>query len=160
MPRQNKGFTFVEVMIVASIIGILALALVPTFSSFQDEQKLIGASSELASTLRFVSSEAIKTKIPLRVEITPATEEYLIKNHTTGVLLYHPIDKKPFTTSFSSSSLYSGVDIVTVNGSSAASTIIFNTRGGVAADTTIVLRYAGHSRNIFIHSATGRISVN
>jgi len=159
MPRQNKGFTFVEVMIVVFILGIVALALVPTFSSYQDEQKLIGASSELATALRFASSEATKTKTPLRVEISPPAETYLVKDNTTGTLLLHPIEKNPFTSSLNSSSPYSGVDIATVNGSAAASTIVFNTRGTVAADTTIVLQYAGHSRDIFIHSPTGRITV-
>lgn len=142
-----------------SIVGIVALALVPTFSSYQDEQKLIGATAELTAALRFASTEANKTKAPLRVEITPATETYLFKDHATGVLLYHPIDKTPFSTALNSLSPYAGVDIWTVNGSTAVSTIIFSTRGTVAVDTTIVLRLAGHSRSIFLHSTTGRISI-
>lgn len=159
MTRQSTGFTLIEIMIVVSILGILALVLLPTFSSCQDEQKLLGAASELTTALRFASSEARKTKIPLRLEITPATESYQLKINTTGALLYHPLDKKRFTNSFASSSPYSGVNIATVNGNSGLNSLLFNTRGTVAADTSIALEYAGQSRTITISSVTGRISV-
>lgn len=160
MPRQDKGFTLVEVLIVVFLIGILAAVLVPTFSPFQDEQKLIGASSELASALRFASSEAKKTKIPLRFEIIPATEEYMIKVNATNALIYHPTDKKPYKISFDENSMYSGVDIAAVSGGSdVLSFFVFNTRGTIAADTKILLQNAGHSRVIYIYSATGRVFV-
>lgn len=159
MPRQDKGFTFVEVMIVVFIVGTLALILVPTFSSHQDEQKLIGAATELVSVLRFAGSEANRTKTPLRLEITPASEVYALKINSSGALLYHPLDKWPFQTSWRTPSPYAGVDIVTVNNSAAFSAILFNARGTVAADTTIVLQYAGHRRDLLLSSATGRIAV-
>lgn len=157
MPRQDRGFTFVEVMMVVFMVGTLALILAPTFSAYQDEQKLIGAATELVSVLRFAGSEANRTKTPLRLEITPASEEYALKINSSGALLYHPIDKWPFQTSWRPPSPHAGVDIVAVNTSAAFTAIIFNARGTVAADATIVLQYAGHRREILLASATGRI---
>lgn len=147
-------------MIVVFIAGILAVVLLPTLATYQDEEKLLAASAELADTLRFAASEARKTKIPLRLELNPGSESYQLKVHASGDLLFHPLDKKSFVTSFTSPSPYSGVNLATVNGSSANSTIIFNIRGTVAADTTIILEYGGQSRSIIIHSATGRVTVN
>ena len=159
-PGAETGFTLVEAVVVVAMVGVLAMIVVPPFASYQDEQKLIAAASELASCLRFAGSEANRTKTQLRLEVTPAAESYALKDHATAVLLSNPIDKKSFQESWLPPSPYAGVDIVSVNGSAALSPILFNSsRGTVAADTTIVLQYAGHRRDIVIKSATGRVIV-
>lgn len=147
-------------MIVVFILGILALTLLPPLATYQDEQKLLGAASELAATLRFACSEARRRKTALRLEINPGNESYQLKVHSTGTILQHPVDKKSLATSFANSSPYSGVNIATVAGSNASSSIIFNIRGTVPTDTSIVLEYGEQSRNLAINSATGRVSGN
>ena len=159
MPQQDNGFTLVEVITVVCVISILALAIIPTFSSYQDEQKLIGAANQIVADLRFASTHSKKTKTPLRIEITPASESYQVQNNATSDLIYHPISKKPYTDSFNNYSFFNGVDIVSVNDITTLSTLVFNTRGMLAIDTTIVLAFSDFSRNIFINSATGRITV-
>ena len=42
MVRNMKGFTMVELMIVISIIGILAVTLIPAFSGMQERAKDTG----------------------------------------------------------------------------------------------------------------------
>ncbi len=54
--RSSRGFTLVEALVVAALIGILALAAVPLLSS-QNPTKLDVAAAEVGNALRFAIGE-------------------------------------------------------------------------------------------------------
>ncbi len=54
--RSSRGFTLLETLVVALLIGIVALAAVPLLSS-QNPTKLDAAAAEVGNALRFATSE-------------------------------------------------------------------------------------------------------
>jgi prepilin-type N-terminal cleavage/methylation domain-containing protein len=56
MVRNVKGFTMVELMIVISIIGVLATALIPTFIGAQSKARDTGRSAALANASTSLAS--------------------------------------------------------------------------------------------------------
>jgi type IV fimbrial biogenesis protein FimT len=59
-PRNESGFTLMELMVTVSISAILLAIGAPSFSSFVLSQKVSAASSDVTSMLTFARSEAIK----------------------------------------------------------------------------------------------------
>src|SRR6266498_3824739 len=55
--QSSRGFTLLEILVVAALIGILALAAVPLLSS-QNPTKLDVAAAEVGNALRFSIGEA------------------------------------------------------------------------------------------------------
>lgn len=60
MNKNNTGFTLVELMVVLAIAAILATVAVPSFRSMIQNNRLATQANELAGTLNFARSEAIK----------------------------------------------------------------------------------------------------
>jgi len=69
----ESGLTLAEVLVVVAILGIVAVAAVPNFSSM-DEQRVELAATEVADALRFARAEAMRTGTPHGLRAS-ATEE-------------------------------------------------------------------------------------
>ena len=67
--RRNRGVTLIELLITITIVGILAAAALPSFSSFVAQQRIKTASFDMMSMLILARSEAIKRNAS--VAITP-----------------------------------------------------------------------------------------
>jgi prepilin-type N-terminal cleavage/methylation domain-containing protein len=68
--RSSKGFTLIETMIIVAIIGLLAGLTIPSFSSYLQKQKVIGARTELLADLQYARSLAIARRTTFRVDFT------------------------------------------------------------------------------------------
>lgn len=154
--QPDTGFTLIEILIVVSIIGILALAIIPTFTSHKDEQKLTTAATELVDGLRYARSEAIRTGNTFRVEIDHDDDRFMVMDLSgpAGQPVYHPVSKKPYSVNFAVSMIYSGVDI---NGSGTIN-IDFSAQGLADTDRVITLIYGPFSAEIIVESSSGRIT--
>jgi prepilin-type N-terminal cleavage/methylation domain-containing protein len=154
--QPDTGFTLIEILLVVAIIGILALIMIPTFSSHEDEQKLTMATTELVDGLRYARSEAISSGNNHQVIINKAINEFkLIDSTNPKNLIYHPASKKDYSVSFSDSSPFSGVDIAGTNTMS----ITFYANGLTDADAKICLNYGVYTTNLFVDSMTGNIDI-
>ncbi len=65
--HASRGFTLLETLVVALLIGILALAAVPLLSS-QNPTKLDMAAAEVGNALRFAISEAERSGVCVYVD--------------------------------------------------------------------------------------------
>lgn len=63
--RAARGFTFIELLIVIAIAGILAALAAPSFSSFLKREKILAVSDELVSAIQVVRSAAIRSGVPV-----------------------------------------------------------------------------------------------
>lgn len=58
--RRQLGFTFIEVMTVVGIVGILSAVATPSFIKYIKQDRLVSTANELMSTFKMARSEAIK----------------------------------------------------------------------------------------------------
>ena len=70
--RAAKGFTLVELVIVMTVIGILAVTLGPRFFT-QSVFSQRGYADELAAALRFAQKAAVSSQCPAQLTLTPTT---------------------------------------------------------------------------------------
>ncbi len=162
-----RGYTFAELMVVVTILGIVAMVVIPRVSSHGDGQKLTVASTELANALRFARSEALRTGVNCRVDIDTGAETFVVVDGV-GNTLYHPVNKQPFVTDLKSLPMAGGVDIVSVGGSTGLVKVTFCSRGEpvdavtgspLAADVATRLAYGGDQVDVVTGRGTGRVSI-
>lgn len=58
--REQRGFTAIEVMVVVAILGLLAALAAPSFTALIERWRVRQAAEDLASTLTYARSEAIR----------------------------------------------------------------------------------------------------
>lgn len=173
---KQKGISYIELMIVVVILGIVAAAAMPNFSS-TNEKKLDNAANEVASALRFAQSEATKTKISYGISIDLANDRirvYRLPATTAVYDVYHPIDKKLYDLQLKTDTYTEGVDLVSASfvfgGSYSSSTnldfsaegIPKYTSGGTDSMLTtgsLTLSYQSQQRVISIAPMTGRMTI-
>lgn len=80
-PMQNqkaRGFTLIELMIAVVVVGVLAAAAMPSFSSFIAAQRIKTTSFDLMSTMIFARSEAMKRNNIVNVSYVAASNEIIV----------------------------------------------------------------------------------
>jgi len=176
----NHGFSLAELMVVITILGIVALAAVPTLFS-GNSKKVEVAAIELADAIRFSRAEAIRTATPTGIWYFSSTSNFylyrLIYVFGLPVPIYdvrHPVDKKLYTLDYSNSGNQAPVTISSVTlkyGGNATNRVYisFDDRGTprylngsayeMLDEATIVLAYDGLTRTISVAPMTGRVTV-
>lgn len=76
--KSSKGFTFIELLIAISVIGILTLISVPTFRTIQPTLQLSGVSRELISDLRYAQQITVTEQVEYCVLFFPTDKKYQI----------------------------------------------------------------------------------
>ncbi|MEE8342929.1 MAG: prepilin-type N-terminal cleavage/methylation domain-containing protein, partial [Gammaproteobacteria bacterium] len=121
----KKGYTLVEILVVISILGVVALVAIPDFSS--NTEKLELATAEVVQAIRFARSEAMRTGEPHGVVVNVPGDRVRVgrsPNPPPAPPIYdvrHPVDKKLYDLQFQSDRRLGGVDI---------SAAVFNYQGG------------------------------
>ncbi len=175
----KKGYTLVEILVVVSILGVVALAAIPDFSS--NTEKLDLATAEVVQAIRFARSEAVHTGEPHGVTVTVASDRVRVArlpNPLPAPPIYdvrHPVDKKLYDLQFQSDRRLGGVDISAAvfnyQGGISISGVLFSSAGvpyvpdvflGTAlmlVDGSITLSYGKEFRVIEVAPMTGRVTV-
>jgi type II secretion system protein H len=176
--KYQQGITYIEIILVVIILGIIAAVAMPNLSS-TDPGKLDLAAQEFANAMRFARSEAIRVGEPRGFSQHSSQKRIRVFRPDTGSSpwtlnydVYHPINKKlydiqinshPFATAdtLSRNSVYLG----TCNNQG---NIFFDSNGTpwCADPENILLRQFditlildSHSRVVTLHSITGRVTV-
>ncbi len=176
--KNQTGISYIEIIIVVVILGIIAAVAMPDLSS-TDLGKLDLAAQEFANAMRFARSEAIRAGEPRGFRQQSSQKRIRVFRPDTSTSpwtlnydVYHPISKKlydiqldshPFanTDTISRNSVYRG----TCNNQG---NIYFDSSGTpwCADPETILLKQfyitlnlGSHSRVVTLHSITGRVTV-
>jgi len=75
-PSSAAGFTLIELMLVVTVAGVLAMIAIPNFKSLTQSQRVKNASFQVFSALSLARSEAIKrnTNVTLAATMNAANE--------------------------------------------------------------------------------------
>ena len=91
LQRADGGFTIIEVLLVAVIIGIAAMMVVPMFSS-ADSMQLRSAANMIAADLEYAKSMAITRGQNFSVVFDETADSYRIEDQD-GVVIAHPVKR-------------------------------------------------------------------
>jgi prepilin-type N-terminal cleavage/methylation domain-containing protein len=162
------GFTFIEILIVIVIIGIVAMIAVPMISSSASMQ-IHSAANMVAADLEYAKSMAISRGQNFSVVFDKSAESYSIENQD-GDVIEHPVKKGfNYIVSFGDDSRLDSVDIVDVDFDPGSNqTITFDYLGSPHSGTEatnplnsgiITLQAGGITKTISIEAVTGYISI-
>jgi Tfp pilus assembly protein FimT len=70
--KDESGVTLIEVFVVVSILGLLALTVLPFVGTFLQDTKAKGAAQQVASALRQARQNALSAAATYTVVITPS----------------------------------------------------------------------------------------
>lgn len=152
------AFTLVEVIIVLMIIGIIAAAAIPLYTSAAPIQ-LRTAADMVASDLEYAKSMAISTGANHSVIFNAASESYRIVG-SGGQVISHPVHiGTDYIVNFANDSRLNKVDIENVFGSTTTSTVTFDNVGSPSNNGYIVLGAGGHTLKVKVEPVTGYVSI-
>jgi prepilin-type N-terminal cleavage/methylation domain-containing protein len=176
--ERHNGFTLLEIMIVAAILGIVALAAVPSFVSTSDgEAKLDLAAAEVASAIRFARGETMRTGTVHGAKVTVSNDKvrvFRLDGGSSRVFdVRHPVDKKLYDVRLSTGTFTSGVDVAVSDfrfGGSATphEAVGFDASGAPVRDQDVSaimdsgqvqLTAGAESRTVTVAPVTGRVTI-
>ena len=175
---RSHGVTLVELLVVVSILGVVALVAIPDFSS-SNPQTLDLAAEEFANAMRFARSEAIRTGEPRGFRQPADTKRIRVFRPDTGTDpwtlnydVYHPVSKQlydiklddhPFASADSIDRTFNYQATCNQPGN------IYFDRNGIPRCTNpetvfleqlnLTLTLGTHTRIVTLHGITGRVTV-
>ncbi len=184
IPRLNQwfsaGFTFLELLIITLIFGIITLLSWPSLIAALEDARLNGAATETVTALEYAHSKAVNSGRTIRVTFDVAADTLVVEQFTyTGDLLgagatlteaevetgnfttmYHPLRPgDDYRIDLASQALFGGVDISAVdfNGNN---DVTFDALGVPSNGGTVTLSFGNRQVAVAMDSLTGKVSVN
>lgn len=180
--KQWQGFSLLELLIVITILGIVALVAIPYLVP-TDTKKLEIAANEVVMALRYAKSQAIRTAKPHGVRFNATSDRVIVFeldmdnppiDNADEITLRHPHDKKLYDLSISTDTATAGIGISIAdfrfgNDLTPYEYVVFNAKGTpirITSDGTTTLMDQGEVRlnqgnNISVvrlSSITGRVT--
>jgi type II secretion system protein H len=95
MITASRGFTLIELMVVALLLSILTVLIVPQFSGTHQGVLLRAAAREVLSAAQLAQSQAVTLGRPHRLRIEPARGAYLVEAETEEEDVFRPVEGVP-----------------------------------------------------------------
>ena len=162
--RHARGLTLIELVLMISIVGILAVLAVPERSVFEDA-KLHAAARRLVSDLRYAQSRSVSTRASHRVVFDPAAARYAVTRDAAPVV--DPADRgRALAMDYRDHDEFRGIAIESAS-FGGGSVVSFDVLGAprtasgasLASPGTVVLRYAGETVAVDVAPGTGLASI-
>ncbi len=90
---MSRGFTFIELVIVILLIGILAAVFAPRLFRQADSFKVDAAAEQIANHIRLAQSRAIAQHEDHTVDFIPSENRYSVYNEETGTVVENPLKR-------------------------------------------------------------------
>ena len=175
---RSHGVTLVELLVVVSILGVVALVAIPDFSS-SNPQTLDLAAEEFANAMRFARSEALRTGEPHGFRQPTDTKRIKVFRPDTGTSpwtlnydVYHPLSKQLYTIALNQHpfAYADSVDSNTTHRDTCnkPGAIYFDSSGiprctdpetVLLEQFDVTLTLGTHSRTVTLHGITGRVTI-
>lgn len=178
---HNRGYTLIELVIVAAILSIVAAVAIPQLSTSEDD-KLTLAITEIANAIRFARSEAMRVGETRAVGVYRNSEQVEVGTPSISggdvigmaSIVTHPVAKMPYD--FQVDELPFATDVTISNSSdpfsfyafgSNSDVLLFDQRGTpfwldngntyLLSSGTVEVSYAGQSAQLSV-SPIGRVT--
>jgi prepilin-type N-terminal cleavage/methylation domain-containing protein len=93
--NPRTGFTFIEILVVIGIMGILLLASYPSIQSSLETRSLENASKEIQTAMQRAKFEAVKTKLAHRIRFfdTSGYWQFMVESQDpVDLTQWHPLE--------------------------------------------------------------------
>ena len=179
--RYSAGFTLIEVVIVALMLGIVAVAAYPTLSSSLDDARLSAAASEVVTAFEFGQLSAATTGRATRVAIGDGQERIAIRQYETNADLFtggdqlaagdvesgtyafmqYPLKKgTDYLIFLEDEERFAGVDIKTSDFNAHTNDwVVFDSLGTPSKGGSVTLALGNRQMIVTLDALTGKVSV-
>ena len=156
-PARGNGFTIVEILIVAVLLGIVALVAVPMLSSAGGMQ-IRAASNMIAADIEYAKSMAISTGQNYTVVFDKNADNYRIQDQNSNIIP-HPVKIGfSYIVDFRNDRRLSRVDLTAAN-FNATSVVTFDSLGSPNNGGTVTIQANGATATVTVEPITGYISI-
>ena len=154
----TNGFTMTEMLTVIALLGVASAVAIPQFSGNITQYAQTAARS-ISQDIQYAQDLAITTQSPVTLSIESSGYEYSLKD-SSGDILTHPVNRKPFTVNFQDDPNISQLTITVDFGG--ATKVVFDAFGTPSTGGTITLSHSSMTSDVVLtlHAATGSITVS
>ena len=156
--RGASGFTITEILVVTVLMGVASAVVIPQFGG-NTTQYAQTAARTISQAFQYAQDLAVTTQSPVTVSISDSGYVYTLKNNQ-GVILTHPVNRKPFTVNLQDDPNISELTIGV--GFNDIDDVVFDAFGAPNTGGTITMSHSKMTSNVVLtlHPATGSVTVS
>ena len=155
LPKADKGFTLVEILISIVLMLILAAVAAPLAVDASDYDAR-SASEGLAADLEYAQTMAIVNQTPVTISFDLESQSYSLSN-ASGALV-HPIDKSDYVVDLGPSSDLPNVTVGSADFGGDAD-VTFDVLGAPSAAGAVTIQAGTVIYTVRVLAATGLVSI-
>lgn len=174
-PKANKkpyrcAYTFIEIVMVIVVIGIIAMAALPRIAGFAIIQ-FSGAMKKITENVRYVQQIAISKHTTCRIVFDDTNDTYSADEESpqgsnAWVAIPDPFTRANLTVNFRTDPYYTGINITGAS-FGGGTTLHFNwagipqnaTRVNLTSEGWVNFIYKGNNNTLYVSPNTGRVRV-
>ena len=178
--KLSAGFTFIEILIVVLLMGIIATISLPALTATLEDNRLRGAANEVVTALEYAQLTAMSSGRVTRVNIESSNERIDVRQYTTNADLFSGGDelaaddvengtyelmpypsKKGVNYSFDFPDVdrFKGVDI-TISDFDNINPVFFDAQGAPSKGGSATLALGSSQIVVTMDALTGKVSVS
>jgi len=159
--KREEGFTFIELIVVVVIIGVLSYAAYVNFSNSHENVQVQTAARRLVSDVRYAQELAMTTGNEARVYVDASGNRYSLK-WATGSYVQKPVGGGDFIVEFGEGDF---PDVTITSTEFTNGRLDYLSTGaprnfGSTFNGTKVLAVLNNTTSVVITANTGRVSIN
>ncbi len=152
---KEKGFTLMEMVVVAVVIGVMAALAVPSFLNYTSKLQAKSTARDIISTLRMARSKAISERVKYGIFFDAGNRRYTFFKEKSGNEQYDSGADSVITQTTLDRDVNYGTNSFT------NTTVVFRTDGSASTsgDMQILPAAGGFTYTINVLASTGRIKL-